>query len=82
MVTGGGVKQTLKVVHWNKGSSWWENATSEVQALILQLDPDLLFIAEANMRTNIPDYQKQISGYYLINPNTSISMNYSRQVLY
>ena len=33
------------------------------------------------MRTDIPDYLKQMTGYYLVNPNTSISMKYSRQVL-
>ena len=33
------------------------------------------------MRDNIPQEQKDIDGYYLITPNTSISMGYSRIVL-
>ena len=78
---GGGIKQTIKVVHANLGSAFWENKITEIQNLILQLEPDLLFLSEANLRTQIPNEQADISGYFRVLPNTSISMNYSRFVL-
>ena len=63
------------------GSSWWERKTTETQALILQHAPDLAFISEANLREDIPDDQTHIGGYYIIKPNTSLGMGYSRKFL-
>ena len=40
-----------------------------------------MFVSEANMRDNIPPEQKSFHGYYVITPNTSYSMGYSRIIL-
>ena len=78
---GGGIKHTLKIVHWNAGGSWWEAKKEEIEALIFETEPDLLFISEANLRLNTPSEQKDIQGYYMLTPNTHIHMGYSRILL-
>ena len=75
------MKHTLKLEHWNAGNAWWENKRDEIQALVLETSPDLLFISEANLRQNIPEEEKHITGYYIISPNTELSMGYSRLIL-
>ena len=69
------------MVHWNLGSSWWEGKITEIQALILQTAPDLLYISEANLRNDTPANEKDIEGYYMVLPNTSLQMGYSRLIL-
>ena len=81
MEIGGGVKSTLKLMHWNAGHSCWETKRIEVEALILETKPDMLFISEANLRYETPACQKDIQGYYIVTPNTEISMGYSRIIL-
>ena len=78
---GGGVKNTLKVIHWNAGGAWWESKISEIQALILETLPDLLFVSEANLRANTPTELTNIPGYYIIKPNTELTLGYSRILL-
>ena len=41
----------------------------------------MLFISEANLRSNTPQEQKHIDGYYIITPNTELLMGYSRLIL-
>ena len=43
---------------------------TEVEALVLENEPDLLFISEANMCDDISGEKKFIEGYNLITPNT------------
>ena len=62
------MKQTLKISHWNAGSSWWESKRTEVQALIMETEPDLLFVSEANLRSDTPPELREIQGYYTITP--------------
>ena len=78
---GGGVKQTLRLSHWNVGNALWENKRTEISALILESDPDLLYISEANLKSNVTEEERHIEGYYQILPNTAIRMGYSRLVL-
>ena len=78
---GGGLKQTIRLSHWNIGNSWWENKKTEIMALIIEEDPDLFFISEANMREDITPEEKYIDGYYHITPNTAVGMGYSRLIL-
>ena len=59
MGTGGGIKQTLKVSHWNAGPGWWQSKIIEVEALLLDTSPDLLFVSEANLKANTPQEQKR-----------------------
>ena len=78
---GGGLKQTIKLSHWNAGNSWWGNKITEVETLIMEEDLYLLFISEANLRECITPEEKHIQGYYMITPNTSVRLGYSRLVL-
>ena len=59
-----------------------EQKKIEVEALVLEEEPDLLFISEANMRDAIAPEFKFIEGYNLITPNTMRRMGYSRLVLF
>ena len=75
------MKQSLKLLHWNAGNSWWESKRTEIQALIFESATDLMFISEANLRTNTPPELTNIQGYYMVTPKTDIQMGYSRIVL-
>ena len=39
----------LKIQHWNLGSRHWHRKRTEIEALLQESEPDLLFISEANM---------------------------------
>ena len=60
----------IKIVHWNAGSRLWENKLLEIETLLLEKSPDLCFISEANLWESLPDWERQLPGYYLIYPNT------------
>ena len=75
------MKNTLKVVHWNAGGAWWESKLVEIQALILDTMPDLLFISEANLRADTPMELANIQGFYILKPNTELQLGYSRILL-
>ena len=62
--TFGNKRQGMKLVHWNKGSSFLENKIDEIQALIQQHKPHVLGLSEANLFKNhdmskvkVPDYE-------------------------
>ena len=62
--TFGNKKHGMKLVHWNKGSSFLENKLDEIQALIQQHKPHVLGLSEANLfkhhdmsKVKIPDYE-------------------------
>ena len=78
---GGGLKQTIKLIHWNAGNAWWEQKRDEIEAMLIEKQPDLAFITEANLRTGINDEQKDIQGYYMLTPNMHLNMGYSRILL-
>ena len=71
----------MKLSHWNAGNAWWENKQTEITALTQEWDPDLLFISEANLRETITQEERHIQGYYIIVPNTSVNIGYSRIIL-
>ena len=71
----------IKVVHWNAGSSLWENKLLEIEILLLEKSPDLCFITEANLWESLPDWDRQLPGYYLIYPNTFTELKHVRIVL-
>ena len=75
------LKQVIKVFHWNIGPGWWENKIVEVEGLIEENHPDLLFISEANLRNEISDEIKSLEGYNLILPMTAENHGYSRLIL-
>ena len=72
----------LKIAHWNAGNSKWETKRIEVEALVLQKQPDILFISEANLCENLEDNQIDIPGYKLHYPRAMMSKHkYARLVL-
>ena len=75
------VKQVIKLVHWNMGSTWWERKKDEVLTVIEEYSPDILFISEANMRNDLPVFEKEIDGYDLIVPKTAARYGHARLVL-
>ena len=77
----GTVKQILKVYHWNKGHGWWENKLEEIETLVAEKVPDLIFISEANLRQEIRDEMKCIDGYTTVYPKTATNHKYSRLIL-
>ena len=82
MINGNGKScQVLKIFHWNKGHGWWENKVDEIEILIHEKVPDMLFISEANLRSGISDKIKSFEGYITEHPKTSLNLGYSRLVL-
>ena len=63
-------RNMLKISHWNMGNAMWQNKRTELDALILDKHPDLLYISEANLMDNIPDHERYVEGYRLYLPLT------------
>ena len=82
MYNGNGVlSRSISIVHWNMGLQHWKRKQEDVEALVLQKKPDLLFVTEANIIHDTPDYQRQIPGYYLILPLIMEMQKYARIAL-
>ena len=77
----GNIKQNLKLFHWNMGHSWWEQKRNEIQAAVLEIDPDLIFITEANLREGVDDAASHIEGYEMVLPATMATQGYARIIL-
>ena len=41
--------QQLRILHWNMGSKEWKSKTVEIEALLVEKQPDMCFISEANL---------------------------------
>ena len=61
----------IKLVHWNAGNSKWESKRIELEALVLEKQPDILFISEANLWKDLDDNQRDIPGYTLAFPQSN-----------
>ena len=59
------VRNIIKLSHWNAGNAKWENKQTEIEALLMDKSPDLLFVTETNLWDSVPDYQRNINGYNL-----------------
>ena len=55
------LKQAIKVYHWNRRNGWWERSLDEIETIVAEKSPDLLFISEANLRNEVEDMRKKIS---------------------
>ena len=75
------IRNIIKITHWNMGSKKWEKKLTEVDALILEKSPDLLFLSEANLYKSLPENLRQVEGYSLHLPLTMNKHHYSRIVL-
>ena len=65
----GNRKNTIKIGHWNGGSSFLSKSEkgreklNEIENYLLNHKIDILGISEANLDTNIPEYEYKIQGY-------------------
>ena len=77
----GNGKNSLVISHWNLGSKKWSNKQNQIQALVDQCKPDLLFISEANLDEMTPLHESLISGYNITKPKTITRNGTSRLIL-
>ena len=80
-IRNGNRTEQLKIIHWNGGSRLWKNKKVELEALLLEQEPDLCFITEANLWAGSEDHEREILGHYLVLPNTMHTLLHARIVL-
>ena len=71
----------VKLAHWNMGNKLWQNKRTDIEAVLLEKSPDLLYISEANLFDTVPEWERFITGYTLHLPLTMGKHKYSRLVL-
>ena len=82
MKNGNGNKQNiLKISHWNIGAKQWPKKVEEMELLVQETEPDLLFVSEANLLKNTPNHEKFVDGYDIIEPDTVDKYGYARIIL-
>ena len=77
----GNGKNTLSISHWNLGSKLWKNKRNQIQALVDQDNPDVLFISEANLDETTSPHESTIQGYNITLPKTVTRNGTARLVL-
>ena len=65
MVNGNGRQRGIKIIHWNKGSSFLENKFNEVEAVINGHKPHMIGLSEANLRAGHDKTKVQLTDYNL-----------------
>ena len=65
----GNIRNALVIAHWNMGSSYWINKTTELQLMLEDIKPDIALITEANIFRGDPEYALSIPNFSLILPN-------------
>ena len=53
----------------------------EIQAVVNEVDPDLMFISEANLREGVDEVASHVDGYELVYPSTMSTQGYARIML-
>ena len=71
----------LKIVHWNVGARLWPNKRLEIELLLAEKKPDMLFITEANLWNGLLPGEREFEGHSIILPNTMASMGHARIAL-
>ena len=76
------VRNVIQIAHWNLGSHNWQNKITELDALLQEATPDMLFVTEANLFESLPDYQRYVEGYQIYIPEAMMRKHgYARIVL-
>ena len=76
------LRNLIKIGHWNAGNGAWDKKRIELEALLLQKTPDLLFVSEANLWDTLLDSMRNINGYDLVIPQAMMNKHkYARIVL-
>ena len=65
MVNGNGRQRGIKIIHWNRGSSYLENKFNKVEAVINGHKPHMIGLSEANLRAGHNKTKVQLTDYNL-----------------
>ena len=71
----------LKVISWNLGSRKWSNKVDEINHMILDHNPDIAAISEANLYSEEEDHNVQVEGYDIITTLDFKELGVSRLVV-
>ena len=71
----------ISIAHWNAGARHWQRKLIDLELLIQELAPDLLYISEANLYSTTPDWERQLRGYKLVTQGSMDKDGYARIVL-
>ena len=74
----------IKLIHWNKGSSFLHNKKNEIETIIAGHHPHVLGLSEANLKTDHDLALVQLTDYdlHLSPTSTNPELNISRVVAY
>ena len=73
--------KNLTIAQWNMGPAHWEKKVTEIEAFLLEVQPDLFFITEANMFPSTKAHEGNFPGHCIILPKTVDTLGYWRIVL-
>ena len=81
---GNRTNKILKIFQWNMGSRAWTKKQDEIQLIIDEINPDLMYITEANIYKDDPEYSttdREIYPDIPIHMDKNEDMNYARIIL-
>ena len=79
--TNGNRGKALNIVQWNIGNTKWHNKILEIRQAVIDLQPDIFVVTEANLMKDIPIYQSNVQGYEIICPDTMETLDHCRIVI-
>ena len=68
ILNGNRTKKSLKILHWNIRSRFWINKQEEIQCVVDEQDPDIMFVTEANLFKEDPNHRICIDIYKIETP--------------
>ena len=71
----------LHLIHWNAGARLWHNKLITIEALLVEKQPDICIITEANLWVDNLEEEHLIPGYKLVLPNTMDHLLHARIIL-
>ena len=77
-IKNGNRSKSLNIIHWNSGSCHWIRKRDELNHLIHEFNPDLLFVSEASKFNFHPEHETHIDGFSVITSKTMDKYGYSR----
>ena len=80
-IKNGNINKSIKSIHWNLGSRFWDNKSEDIQYLVDEIKPDLAFISEANLFSGLANHMRIIDGYSIVYTSAINTLGYSRLVL-
>ena len=80
-IRNGNIMKSVKVIHWNLGSKYWDNKKEEIQCIVDEMKPDIIYISEANIFSGLLPELRIIEGYNLVVSRFMDTTGYSRLAL-